>query len=99
MSYIPRRTTNHRIMEGSKEYICERICTTYVETGRTVRSLAKLYKCSKSTIHNYLHNYALDCVSYDLYRQVQARAKQNLLEVYELGCSENRNSDQYGSMD
>lgn len=86
-------------MDGSKEYICERICTCYVETGRTIRSLAKFYKCSKTTIHNYLHKYAADCVNYDLYQAVKRRAKQNMQEVYELGCSENRNSDAYGSMD
>lgn len=86
-------------IQGDKEYKCLRICTTYVETGRTVRSLAAYYKCSKSTIHNYLMKYAQDNVSYDLYSQVRKRAKQNLAEVYELGCSENRYSDAYGSMD
>lgn len=94
-----RRYENGRIMDGSKEYICERICRTYIETGRTIRSLAKMYGCSKSTIHNYLSNYASDCVNYDLYMAVQRRAKQNMQEVYEFGQSENRYSDQYGSMD
>jgi hypothetical protein len=94
-----RRYENGRIMDGSKEYICERICRTYIETGRTVRSLAGLYGCSKSTIHNYLSKYASDCVSYGLNRAVRSRAKQNKLEVYEFGQSENRYSDQYGSMD
>ena len=97
--YIPRRTEHARIMDASKDYICERICKTYVETGRTVRSLASLYNCSKSTVHNYLHKYAQDCVSFELYKQVQARAKQNLAEVYEIGRSENRDSDAMGSMD
>ena len=86
-------------IQGDKEYKCIRICTTYVETGRTVRSLARLYKCSKSTLHNYLCKYAQDLVPYDLFKQVRKRAKQNMAEVYELGCSENRWSDQYGSMD
>ena len=94
-----RRYENGRIMAGSKEYICERICRAYTETGRTVRSLANLYGCSKSTIHNYLSKYASDCVNYDLNRAVRNRAKQNLQEVYEFGQSENRYSDQNGSMD
>ena len=86
-------------INGSKEYICERICKTYIETGRTVRSLAKHYDCGKSTIGNYLFKYAKDLVSSDLYRQVRNRAKWNMQEKYELGQSENRYSDCYGSMD
>ena len=94
-----RRHKNGRIMDGSKEYICERICRTYVETGRTVRSLALQYKCSKSTIHNYLSMYAKDYLDYDLYKRVRRRATQNRREVYEFGQSENRYSEEYGSMD
>lgn len=94
-----RRYTNGRIMDGSKEYICERICRTYVETGRTVRSLASFYGCSKSTISNYLFRYAADCVPYELYQAVKRRAKQNMQETYYLGQSENRYSDECGSMD
>lgn len=84
---------------GSKEYICERICRTYVETGRTCRSLAKLYGCSKSTIGNYLFKYSSDLVPYELYNRVRKRARQNMKEVYYFGCSENRYSDEHGSMD
>lgn len=86
-------------MDASKEAICERICTTYVETGRTVRSLAGLYGCSKSTIHNYLHKYAQDCVSYSLWRDVRRTAKENMQQVYEYGSSNNRNSEDVGSYD
>lgn len=85
-------------IKGSREYICERICTTYVETGRTVRSLARHYGTSKSTIGYWLKR-ARDLVSYDLYQAVKWRARQNRQEVYELGQSENRYSDSYGSMD
>lgn len=88
-----------RIMPGSKEYICERICTTYIETGRTVRSLAKLYGCSKSSIGRYINDYAREIVNYDLYDSVKRRAKQNMEEVYQFGQSENKNSDMLGSLD
>ena len=84
---------------GSKEYICERICRTYVETGRTCRSLAKHYGCGKSTIGNYLFRYSADLVPYELRKAVLERARQNKLEFYELGRSENCYSDEYGSMD
>lgn len=96
---LRRKFENGRIMDGSKDYICERICKTYIETGRTIRSLAKFYGCSKSTINNYLNKYARDCVNYDLYSSVKFRANQNMQEVYRLGQSENRYSDQHGSMD
>ena len=88
-----------RKIDGSKEYICERICKTYIETGRTIRSLAEYYGISKSMVGKYLKDYAQDLVPHDLYRKVRARAKQNMSEVYELGCSENRYSDEHGSMD
>lgn len=88
-----------RIMNGSKAYIVERICRTYVETGRTVRSLARLYNCSKTSIERYINEYAQDTIDRDLYCQVRRRAIQNKQEVYEFGCSENRNSDMLGSMD
>lgn len=84
---------------GDKEYKCLRICTTYIETGRPIRNLARHYKCSKSTIGKYLKDYAQDLIPSDMYQQVRNRAKQNKLEVYMLGCSENRYSEQYGSMD
>lgn len=90
---------NKRIMSGSMESICERIATTYIETGRTMRSLAKLYKCSSTTICRYLNEYASDHLNYDLYRAVRYRAKLNREEVYEYGQSENRYSDQVGSLD
>ena len=86
-------------IQGDKEYKCIRICTTYVEKGRTVRSLANVYRCRKSTSGNCLNKYAQDNVPYELFKQVRERAKQNMLEVYELGCSENRLSDAHGSMD
>jgi len=86
-------------ISGSKEYICERICKTYIETGRTVRSLALHYDCGKSTIGNYLFKYAKDLVSSDLYKQVRYRAKGNMEETYYFGASINRYSDEYGSMD
>ena len=86
-------------INGDKSYICERICRTYIETSRTVRSLAKHYGCSKSTIHNYLTKYASDLVDYSLLQKVRNTARQNMMEVYLYGQSENRYSDQYGSMD
>ncbi|MEG1565385.1 MAG: hypothetical protein RR342_01420 [Bacilli bacterium] len=88
-----------RILNGSKEYICERICTTYIETGRTMKSLAGLYRCSKTSIHRYLTTYARECVSYDLYKQVQSRIRQNLEERNNFGRSGNCYNDSYGSMD
>lgn len=94
-----KNNPNRRIMNASKEAICERICTTYIETRRTVRSLAALYGCSKSTIHRYLHNYAQDCVSYDLYRSVQTVARDNTEEAWFQGESSNRWSDKVGSYD
>lgn len=87
------------MISGSMQYKCERICMTYIETGRTIRSLANLYKCSKSTIHNYLFKWAKKYVSYDLYQQVRQRAKQNMQETYYFGKSENSESSAVGSMD
>ena len=86
-------------IEGSMQYKCERICTTYIETGRTIRSLADFYGCSKSTISNYLGKWAEKYVSYDLYKQARERAKLNMAETYYYGQSENRNSSAVGSMD
>ena len=86
-------------IKGDKEYKCIRICTTYIETGRTIRSLAKLYNCSKTTIHRYLNEYARKLVPYDLYQSVLRRSVENMYERYNLGCSENRYSDELGSMD
>lgn len=94
-----RRNQNNRILDGSLDYICERIATAYVETGRTMRSLAAEYKCSPATICNYLNKYASNHLSYDLYQRVRNRAKWNMQETYMLGQSENRYSDQLGSMD
>lgn len=85
--------------KSNKEYLCERICRMYIETGRTIRSLATYFHMSKSDVGRYLKNYSSDLVSYDLKSQVEKRAKQNMLEVYQLGCSENRYSDQLGSME
>lgn len=87
------------MIKGSMLYKCERIATTYIETGRTMRSLASQYKCDVHTIHRYLHDYAMKYLSYDVYQQIKARAKQNMQEVYYLGQSENRYSDELGSMD
>lgn len=87
------------IDKSNKEHLCERICRMYVETGRTVRSLAKYFKMSKSELGRYLHDYSSDLVSYDLKSQVEKRAKQNMAEVYEFGCSENRFNDSIGSME
>lgn len=87
------------IDKSNKEYLCERICRMYVETGRTIRSLATYFKMSKSELGRYLKNYSSDLVSYDLKSQVEKRAKQNVREVYEFGCSENKYSDEIGSME
>lgn len=87
------------MIKGSMQYKCERICTTYIETGRTIRSLAKSYKCSKTTLHNYLSKWAEKYVSYDLYQQVRQRAALNMKETYMFGRSENYDSSQLGSMD
>ena len=84
---------------GDKAYKCLRICTAYVETGRTIRSLAKQYNCSKTTIGRYLHDYAADLVDYSLYQSVKSRAKQNMKEVYYCGRSENAYSDELSSLD
>lgn len=87
------------MIKGSMQYKCERICRTYIETGRTMRSLAQQYKCDVHTIYRYLTDYAINYIDYDLYRQVRERAKQNMKEVYYFGQSENRYSDELGSMD
>lgn len=94
-----RRYTNGRIMDGSMDYICERIATTYIETGRTMRSLASEYRCSPATICNYLNKYARNHLPYDMYKQVQSRARLNKNEAYENGRSENYYSDELGSLD
>lgn len=86
-------------INGSIQYKCERICRTYVETGRTMRDLAKQYKCDVHTIYRYLTDYAYKYVNYNLYLQVRERAKQNMKEVYYFGQSNNRYSSQLGSMD
>ena len=86
-------------MKGSMQYKTERICRTYIETGRTIRSLADLYKLSKSTIGKYLLNYASKYVDYDLFTQVRERAKQNLNERNQFGRSLNYDSSMVGSMD
>lgn len=87
------------IDKSNKEYLCERICRMYVETGRTVRSLAQHFHMSKSQVGRYLKNYSSDLIPYDLKQQVESRARQNMIETYQLGCSENRWSDQLGSME
>lgn len=94
-----RKNTNGRILEGSLDAICERIATAYIETGRTMRSLASDYKCSPSTICNYLNKYAADHLPYSMNRQIRNRAKWNMQETYMYGQSENRYSDQVGSLD
>lgn len=87
------------IDKSNKQHLCERICKMYVETGRPIRSLASYFEMSKSSIGRYLKDKASDLVSYDLYNKVMNRAKQNMLEVYELGQSENRYSDAISSME
>ena len=94
-----RRYTNGRIMDGSLDYICERIATTYIETGRTMRSLASEYRCIPATICNYLNKYARNHLPYDMYKQVQSRARLNKNEAYENGRRENYSSDALGSLD
>lgn len=74
---IPNRNKNLERM-GSMETVCERILTTYVDTGRSVRSLAALYRCSKSTIGRYIKDYAEDLVPYSLYKQGRLEAKLHL---------------------
>ena len=86
-------------IKGSKEYKCKRICTMYVETGRTIESLAKYYDCSKSSIGRYLLDYAIDYVDYDLFKKVRERALQNRREVCWYGKSLKHNSDAIGSLE
>ena len=86
-------------IKGSKEYKCKRICTMYVETGRTMESLAKYYSCSRSHIGRYLLDYARDYVDYDLFKKVRQRALQNKQEVCWYGKSLNHNSDEIGSLE
>ena len=90
---------NKRIMNGDMTYICERIAKTYIETGRTMRSLAKLYRCSVTSIYRYLKEYSQQYLDWDLYRQVNLRSTLNKQEVYLLGQSENRYSSALGGMD
>lgn len=77
---------------GSKADCVERILTTYVETGRSVRSLASLYGVGKSTIHRYVKDYARNEAPRWLFQQGREVARQNRLG----GASD---SDEYGSLD
>lgn len=63
---------------GSKCEVAERIVTTYLETGRSVRSLATLYGCSKSTIGRYINEYARDLLPYSMYSRARYQAMCNL---------------------
>lgn len=88
----PKRRNWHLERMGSMEAVCERIVTTYIETGRSVRSLAQLYGVSKSTIGRYINEYARDNVNYNLFQQARRQAKINRSQ----GADEN---DLMGSMD
>lgn len=77
---------------GSKVSCVERILTTYVETGRSVRSLAAFYGCSKSTIGRYINEYAREEMSYHMYAQARRQARANLSRG-------SNDTDEYGSMD
>lgn len=77
---------------GSKVSCVERILTTYVETGRSVRSLAAFYGCSKSTIGRYINEYAREEMSYHMYEQARRQARANLSQG-------SNDTDEYGSMD
>lgn len=72
-----RRNRNLERM-GTKSEVVERIITTYIETGRSVRSLAKMYGCSKSTIGRYVCEYARELCPYDLYSKARQVAVRNL---------------------
>lgn len=86
-----RRNRNLERM-GSRTSVCERILTTYIETGRSVRDLASYYGCSKSTIGRYIKDYAEEEMSYYMCQQARRQAKQNL----GYGASDN---GEMGSMD
>ena len=86
-----RRNTKLECM-GSRAECCERILTTYIETGRSVRSLAKLYGCSKSTIGRYINEYAMEFVPSHMYELARRQAKNNL----GFGAED---TDECGSMD
>lgn len=77
---------------GSKVTCVERILTTYIKTGRSVRSLAEFYGCSKSTIGRYINEYAREEMPYHMYEAARRQAKNNL----GFGAED---TDDYGSMD
>lgn len=88
----PLRRNKNLARMGGKGTVCERIVTTYLETGKSVRDLAKQYGCSKSTIGKYLNEYAYECLPYNVYMQVRRHAKENRM----LGST---GSDALGSLD
>lgn len=87
-----RRNSNLERM-GGKATVCERILTTYIETGRSIRSLAAFYGCSKSTIGRYIKDYAEDCAPYSLYEQGRDVAQRHL------GKDGANDTDEWGSYD
>lgn len=77
---------------GGKATVCERILTTYIETGRSVRSLAAFYGCSKSTVGRYIKDYAEVEAPYHLYEKARNVAAKHRGEGAE-------DTDEWGSLD
>lgn len=89
---IPNRNRNLERM-GGMATVCERILSTYIETGRSVRSLAAFYGCSKSTIGRYIKDYAERLAPYELYEKGRNEAEKHLGKE---GANE---TDEYGEWD
>ena len=88
---------------GSKAEVCERILTTYIETKRSVRSLARMYGCSKSTVGRYIKQYAMDLMPYSMYEEARKVANKHLgrydeEDEWEMMCRYGDNDD-CGSLD
>lgn len=73
----PIRSNKNLERMGPKVDCVERIVTTYIETGRSVRSLAGLYGCSKSTIGRYINEYAQQEAPHYLYQMARDQAAHN----------------------
>lgn len=73
----PCRRSPKLVRMGSQEAVCERIITAYIETGRSVRSLASYYGVSKSTIGRYIKDYAAELMPFYVYQNARKQAKWN----------------------
>lgn len=65
-----------------RDEICERVLEEayYIaQTGATVRSTAKIFNCSKSTVHKDV-TYRLIKIDRELYARVKIALEKNLLE-------------------